>query len=165
MRHFLFASILVLLSGMLTAQYYIVRTPAGPAAQTICSATWQASPSTPLSEIHFADSDGVLYPSEALLDTGAAITLVALCILEQLEDQGLAQRTNVMGGYGNASGTRTEAAAWEVRLVLYPFAVKTRVLEHYNNVAPVILGRDVLGSTSASVAVPDSGRLLLVLPE
>lgn len=70
-----------------------------------------------------------------------------------------------LGGYGNAAGTRTESAAWEVRLVLYPFSVKALVLEHYNNVAPVILGRDVLGSIGASVAVPDAERLLLVLPE
>lgn len=107
----------------------------------------------------------MLYPSEALLDTGAGITLIVLCVLEQLENQGLAQRTNIMGGYGNAAGTRTEAVAWEVQLVLYPFAVKTLVLEYYNNVAPVILGRDVLGSISASVAVPDAERLMLVLPE
>lgn len=98
MRYLTIACLAALLSHVLTAQYHTAPAPEAPAAQTICGATWQASPSTPLSEIHFVDSEGVLYPSEALLDTGAGITLIALCLLEQLEDLGFAQRTNALGG-------------------------------------------------------------------
>jgi len=165
MQHILLSILAALLSSALTIQYFFTHAPASPPPQTICSTMWQPQVPTSLIDINFVDEGGVLYPITALPDTGASVTLVASCVLEQLEARGLAHRTVAKGGYGDAAGSSTETPVWEVTFVLYPYQVKTRVLEHYNNVAPVILGRDVLGSVHASVAVLSPQEVRVLLPE
>lgn len=142
-----------LVATTLTSWYHTRNVPAELEPQVLCDDSWQPAQEQILHTVSFTDATLALHSALALPDTGADFTLVARCLLEKLEAHSAAHRTPLYGTIGGVFGTRAQVPVWEVTLVLYPYSVKTRVFEHANNAAPVILGRDVLGSIGASIQV------------